>query len=207
MTDKERERILQKIEDIREELFEYTLAQDNRVISNAFDELSDYVRNMWTYEESRDFLSALNYCRQGQNPLMAAALDDNGIGGLVFQRDELGRLTQIDYIYGFPFDSDSLFALKYKVSQNPGLKEKHAGDVQHVSLSYDADNNLRELRFLDADGGLMALGLAGIDSPADANAFCRKIRENHGGLMNCRDLLRRNMEDGPLCRGNHSGAS
>ena len=45
-------------------------------------------------------------------------------------------------------------------------------------------------------GGLMALGLAGIDSPADANAFCRKIRENHGGLMNCRDLLRRNMEEG-----------
>ncbi len=61
MTDKERERILQKIEDIRDELFEYTLAQDNRVIANAFDELSDYVRNMWTYEENSDFLSALNY--------------------------------------------------------------------------------------------------------------------------------------------------
>lgn len=61
MTDKERERILQKIEDIRDELFEYTLAQDNRVISNAFDELSDYVRNMWTYEEGNGFLSALNY--------------------------------------------------------------------------------------------------------------------------------------------------
>ena len=61
MTDKERERILQKIEDVRDELFEYTLAQDNCVITNAFDELSDYVRNMWTYEEDRDFLSALNY--------------------------------------------------------------------------------------------------------------------------------------------------
>ena len=61
MTDRERERILQKIEDIKEELFEYTLAQDNRVICNAFDELADYVRNMWTYEEDRDFLSGLEY--------------------------------------------------------------------------------------------------------------------------------------------------
>ena len=132
------------------------------------------------YDEN-GFLSALNYCRQGQNPLMAAALDENGIGGLVFQRDELGRLTQIDYIYGFPFDSDSLFALKYKVSQNPGLKEKHAGDVQHVSLSYDADNNLRELRFLDADGGLMASqkGYAEIRNEYDNNHLL--IRQSYFG--------------------------
>ena len=61
MTDRERERILQKIEDIKEELFEYTLAQDNRVIANAFDELADYVRNMWTYEEGNGFISAFEY--------------------------------------------------------------------------------------------------------------------------------------------------
>ncbi len=61
MTDRERERILQKIEDVRDELFEYTLAQDNRVICNAFDELSDFVRNIWTYEEADNFLwSILN---------------------------------------------------------------------------------------------------------------------------------------------------
>ena len=61
MTDRERERILQKIEDVKEEIFEYTLAKDNRVIANAFDEIMDYIRNMWTYEESDSFLFALEY--------------------------------------------------------------------------------------------------------------------------------------------------
>lgn len=58
MTDRERERILQKIEDVKEEIFEYTLEKDNRVIANAFDEIADYVRNMWTHEENDSFLSA-----------------------------------------------------------------------------------------------------------------------------------------------------
>ena len=41
-------------------------------------------------------------------------------------------------------------------------------------------------------GGLMALGLAGLDDPKIANAFCRRIRENHEGMLDCRDLLRAN---------------
>lgn len=45
-------------------------------------------------------------------------------------------------------------------------------------------------------GSLMALGLAGIDDTAVLNEFYRKIRENHGGLMNCADLLRVNAEKG-----------
>ena len=45
-------------------------------------------------------------------------------------------------------------------------------------------------------GGLMALGILGLDDPADANAFCRKIRENHEGCILCRDLLRINVERG-----------
>ena len=28
-------------------------------------------------------------------------------------------------------------------------------------------------------GGLMALGMLGLDDPADANAFCRAVKENH----------------------------
>ena len=60
MTDRERERILQKIEDVKEELSENTFAEDNRAIVNAFDEIADYVRNMWTYEEDRGFLSAFS---------------------------------------------------------------------------------------------------------------------------------------------------
>ena len=45
-------------------------------------------------------------------------------------------------------------------------------------------------------GGLMALGLAGVDDPQTANEFVRKIRENHNGLINCADLLRVNVENG-----------
>ncbi len=39
-------------------------------------------------------------------------------------------------------------------------------------------------------GGLMALGLAGLDDPAAANEFLRKVREGRDGLICCRDLLR-----------------
>ena len=38
-------------------------------------------------------------------------------------------------------------------------------------------------------GGLMALGLAGVDDAAAGNAFIRRVRENHEGMINCKDLL------------------
>lgn len=45
-------------------------------------------------------------------------------------------------------------------------------------------------------GGLMALGLAGLSDPQISNEYLRKIKENHNGLMNCKDLLRINAENG-----------
>lgn len=45
-------------------------------------------------------------------------------------------------------------------------------------------------------GGLMVLGLAGAGDTATAQAFLKKIRENHDGLLNCKDLLRVNAEKG-----------
>ena len=45
-------------------------------------------------------------------------------------------------------------------------------------------------------GALLALGLAGIDDPQAANEVIRTVRENHGGMINCRDLLRINAETG-----------
>ena len=38
-------------------------------------------------------------------------------------------------------------------------------------------------------GGLMALGLAGLDAPALANEFIRKVRLIHDGMIDCKDLL------------------
>ena len=38
-------------------------------------------------------------------------------------------------------------------------------------------------------GGLMALGLAGLNDPETANAYIRKIQANHDGAISCRELL------------------
>ena len=45
-------------------------------------------------------------------------------------------------------------------------------------------------------GALLALGLAGVDDAQAANGLIRKVRESHGGLVNCEDLLRVNAQNG-----------
>ena len=45
-------------------------------------------------------------------------------------------------------------------------------------------------------GGLLALGLAGMDDPQAANDLIRKVRDHHNGMINCKDLLRINAESG-----------
>ena len=45
-------------------------------------------------------------------------------------------------------------------------------------------------------GCLLALGLSGVDDPQAANELIRKVRSNHQGMINCRDLLRANAENG-----------
>ncbi len=45
-------------------------------------------------------------------------------------------------------------------------------------------------------GSLMALGLAGIEDAQAGSSLIRRVRENHGGLINCADLLRANAENG-----------
>ena len=45
-------------------------------------------------------------------------------------------------------------------------------------------------------GSLMALGLAGLNDAQICNEVFRKVRENHDGLINCKDLLRVNAENG-----------
>lgn len=45
-------------------------------------------------------------------------------------------------------------------------------------------------------GGLLALGLAGLDDPQISNDLIRQVRESHNGMINCKDLLRVNAENG-----------
>ena len=70
-----------------------------------------------------------------------------------------------------------------------------AGDA-----GYDEDAALRAATFFRGGmqmgsvcgavtGGLMALGLAGLDAPALSNEFIRKVRLIHNGMIDCKDLL------------------
>ena len=45
-------------------------------------------------------------------------------------------------------------------------------------------------------GSLLALGLAGVNDVRAGNDLIRRIRENHNGMTDCRDLLRINAENG-----------
>lgn len=45
-------------------------------------------------------------------------------------------------------------------------------------------------------GGLMALGLFGIDDPKRLGEYHRRIKENHEGYLECADLLRINAAKG-----------
>ena len=54
-------------------------------------------------------------------------------------------------------------------------------------------------------GGLMVLGMYGIEDAPTIGAFLRTVRDNHSGCLNCGDLLRMNKEAGgkkkPHCDG------
>jgi len=45
-------------------------------------------------------------------------------------------------------------------------------------------------------GGLMALGLFGIDDPERLGVYYRRLQENHEGFLDCADLLRINAAKG-----------
>lgn len=45
-------------------------------------------------------------------------------------------------------------------------------------------------------GGLMVLGLFGVDSPADTQALVKAFKERHSDMWNCSDLLRANAAAG-----------
>lgn len=45
-------------------------------------------------------------------------------------------------------------------------------------------------------GGLMALGLYGIDDPKRLGEYHRRLKERHSGCLDCADLLRMNAEAG-----------
>lgn len=44
--------------------------------------------------------------------------------------------------------------------------------------------------------GIMVLGLYGVEDPKIIGDYYRRLRENHDGMLNCADLLRKNKEEG-----------
>ena len=45
-------------------------------------------------------------------------------------------------------------------------------------------------------GGLVVLGLFGLDDPATVGGYYQTLREAHEGMLDCADLLRKNKERG-----------
>ena len=45
-------------------------------------------------------------------------------------------------------------------------------------------------------GGLIVLGLFGVDDPMTIGEYYRKLKERHDGFLDCADLLRINKENG-----------
>jgi hypothetical protein len=45
-------------------------------------------------------------------------------------------------------------------------------------------------------GGLMVLGLFGVDAPADTQALIKTFKEKHSNMIDCAELLRVNAEAG-----------
>ena len=45
-------------------------------------------------------------------------------------------------------------------------------------------------------GGLMVLGMFGIEDPASVSAYYKRLRDNHQGVIDCAGLLKINQEQG-----------
>lgn len=97
-----------------------------------------------------------------------------------------------------------------KARELRAITEPHYNCGQSVVVPFAADAGLTEAQAMGIcanfggglkrasacgaiTGGLVVLGLFGIDDPA---AYYRALRANHEGMLDCADLLRRNRELG-----------
>lgn len=97
---------------------------------------------------------------------------------------ELRAITEIHYncaqsvLVPFAEDAGISEELAYKVGSNFGAGMKRASVCGAIT------------------GGLMVLGLFGLDDAASIGEYHRCFKENHDGLLDCADLLRVNKEKG-----------
>lgn len=102
------------------------------------------------------------------------------------------------------------FEFALKVRENPNV---HYNCAQSMLCAYGDELNLTQeqafnLGFNFGSGmkcgstcgvitaGLMILGMKGINDPTVLNEFRNRIANNHEGMINCVDLLKRNAEKG-----------
>ena len=83
-------------------------------------------------------------------------------------------------------------AVLLSFAQDFGMSE---ADVMRLGVYFGAGMKMGSVCGA-VTGGLMALGVAGLEDADAANAFCRKISDNHEGMLLCKDLLRKNAESG-----------
>ncbi len=77
-------------------------------------------------------------------------------------------------------------------AQDAGLTEEQA-----LRVSANFGSGMKMAATCGAiTGGLMALGLFGVEDGAAIGGYYRILRERHNGLLDCADLLRVNKEQG-----------
>ena len=79
----------------------------------------------------------------------------------------------------------------------PFAEDAGATEAQAMKFAANFGGGMRRASVCGAvTGGLMALGLFGVDDPAVVAEYHRRLGEKHDGMLECADLLRVNRERG-----------
>ncbi len=79
----------------------------------------------------------------------------------------------------------------------PFARDAGLSEEQAVAICSNFGGGLKRASACGAiTGGLVVLGLFGIDDPAVIGQYYKTLRDNHEGMLDCADLLRRNKELG-----------
>ena len=98
---------------------------------------------------------------------------------------------------------ESIYTLQQLLSQVKGaldvafpLSVWVKAEIQSLSVNRSGHCYIDLIEKNMLTGALLALGMAGIEAPEAANEVIRRIKENHNGMIECKDLLRVNAEKG-----------
>lgn len=149
------------------------------ITSNQVQAQKSNVSRQLVFYDSSGYTSEIHYC---SDKLNSPARDADGISGIRYERDELGRITMLLYLSLVGDDSsETAFTDKYEVI------EKSSGEAG-VKFTYDGSGNVDKVRFIGANGEpvLHKNGCAGLERSYDE---CGNIVITHYFDMNDKPVL------------------